>query len=218
MKQEEIKAVIYDMDGVLIDSEPLWKIAMEKVFKEQGCDLKKKDFEQTVGLRLDEVINYWYDRKPWEGVGPKEVLNLILEEMVQLIKAHGSCLPGVRESLTFFKEQGMKLALATSSYQVLIDAVLEVLEIGDYFDLTHSAEKERFGKPHPDVYLHTAQEIGVKPINCLVIEDSLNGVIAGKAARMTVVCIPEKTHEPDPRLILADVRREDLNELIATWK
>ena len=211
---KNFKAVIYDMDGVLIDSEPLWKIAMEQVFHEVGCNLSKKDFEKTVGLRLDEVIDFWYLHQPWGNVSPNEVLEKIIQQMVMLIRQNGQCLPGVIESLKFFKAHGFKIGLATSSYEILIDTVLEVLQIKSYFDITHSAEHEKHGKPHPAVYLHTAEALHVKATDCIVIEDSINGVIAGKAARMYVVCIPEKTHFPNPKLILADEQHENLVELI----
>jgi sugar-phosphatase len=208
------KAVIYDMDGVLIDSEPLWKIAMEEVFHEVECNLTRKDFEKTVGLRLDEVINYWYLQRPWKDVGPDVVLERIIQKMVILIQENGEALPGVVESLEFFKSQGLKIGLATSSYEILIETVLKVLNIKHYFDKTHSAEHESHGKPHPAVYIHTANELNIKPTDCLVIEDSLNGVIAGKAARMYVICIPEKTHSPNEKLIIADETHEGLNTFL----
>ncbi len=208
------KAVIYDMDGVLIDSEPLWKIAMEEVFHEVECNLTRKDFEKTVGLRLDEVINYWYLQRPWKDVGPEEVLERIIQKMVILIQENGEALPGVVESLEFFKSQGLKIGLATSSYEILIETVLKVLNIKHYFDKTHSAEHESHGKPHPAVYIHTANELKIKATECLVIEDSLNGVIAGKAARMYVICVPEKTHSPNEKLIIADETHEDLNTFL----
>lgn len=211
----KFKAVIYDMDGVLIDSEPLWKIAMEEVFHEVNCDLTRKDFEQTVGLRLDEVITYWYEHRPWENATPEQVLERIVQKMIVLIQANGEPLSGVIDSLEFFKAKGFKIGLATSSYEILIDTVLEVLNIKHYFDKTHSAEHEKFGKPHPDVYIHTAKELKVRPTECIVIEDSINGVIAGKAARMHVVCIPEKTHAPNPKLIIADENFETLNAFLS---
>lgn len=212
------EAVIFDMDGVLIDSEPLWKIAMEQTFREVGSHLTKQDFQQTVGLRLDEVINYWYAHQAWQGVSPQVVEKRIVARMVTLIQENGSPLPGVIETLAFLKTQSVKIGLATSSYSVLIDTVLSTLNITDAFDYTHSAEHESFGKPHPAVYLTVAAQLDVSPLKCLVIEDSLNGIISGKAARMQVVCIPEKTHLVDSRLQLADFRYEDMLLLLEDLK
>lgn len=212
------EAVIYDMDGVLTDSEPLWKIAMEDVFRSVGCPLTKEDFQRTVGLRIDEVIAYWYHESPWSGKTPQEVEDGIIQRMVELLTERAAPLPGVVESLQFFTERGLKIGLATSSYQVLIDCILDTLQIRSFFQTVHSAEYEAFGKPHPAVYMTAAKNLGVEPKKCLVIEDSLNGIISGKAARMTVICVPEKTHHPEPKLILADAQFEDLNQLVTFFK
>lgn len=202
------------MDGVLIDSEPLWKIAMEQTFQEAGSTITKKDFEQTVGLRLDEVVHYWYAKKAWVGPTPKEIETKIVERMVKLISQNGTSLLGVVETLKYLKSKNLKIGLATSSYEILIQTVLSTLNIAHYFDFTHSAENESHGKPHPAVYLTVAKKLNVAPTKCLVIEDSLNGIISGKAARMTVICIPEKTHFPDPRLILADTQFDSMSEFL----
>lgn len=212
----DFEAVIFDMDGVLIDSEPLWKIAMEDVFKSVGCNLTRKDFQKTVGLRIDEVISYWYNHSPWDNVSVDEVERNIVLRMIELIQQNGSPLTGVVDTLTFLQSKGLKIGLATSSYTVLINTVLDVLKLRPYFDFTHSAEKEDFGKPHPAVYLTVAHSLNVVPTKCLVIEDSLNGIISGKAARMKVVCIPEKSHTPEPKLALADFQFEDMKELLLT--
>jgi sugar-phosphatase len=203
-------AVIFDMDGVLTDSEPLWKIAMEEVFRSVGCSLTREDFQRTVGLRIDEVCEYWYNEAAWTGATPKEVEDKIMERMVELIKENGEPLPGVMETTAYLRKIGMEIGLATSSYTVLIDAVLETLNIRDRFDVVHSAEFEQYGKPHPSVYLTVADELKVDPMRCLVIEDSLNGVISGRAAKMKVVCIPEKTHHPEPKLVVADYLFDDM--------
>lgn len=206
-------AVIFDMDGVLIDSEPLWKIAMEEVFRSAGSNLTKSDFQKTVGLRIDEVVRFWHQHEGWKNVTAQQIENDIVTKMSLLIKEHGKPLDGVQEMLGFLSQMGKKIGLATSSYAVLIDTVLTVLDISNYFDVTHSAEHEVYGKPHPAVYLTAAERLGIHPGRCLVIEDSLNGIISAKAARMNVVCIPEKTHVPEPRLSLADHRFESMRDL-----
>lgn len=210
----DFDAIIFDMDGVLIDSEPLWKIAMEKSFQEVGCTLTKKDFEKTVGLRIDQVIEYWYSVAPWKNATPKEVEHKIIEHLIELIKTNGKPLTGVIEALALFQQQGKKIGLGTSSYTRLIEVVLQQLDIADAFDFTHSAEHESYGKPHPAVYLTVAEQLNVRPERCLVIEDSLTGIVAAKAARMYCVAIPEKTHQPNPKLILADEIHESMTEFI----
>lgn len=218
MNLSNFGGVIYDMDGVLTDSEPLWKIAMEDVFKRVGCSLTKEDFQRTVGLRIDEVVTYWYHVAPWPEASTKDVENGIIQRMIELLTERATPLPGVVESLEFFASKGLKIGLATSSYQVLIDCILDTLQIRHFFQTVHSAEYELFGKPHPAVYLTAAKNLGVDPRHCLVIEDSLNGIISGKAARMTVICIPEKTHHPEPKLILADAQFDDLIGLVNYFK
>ena len=207
-------AVIFDMDGVLIDSEPLWKIAMENVFHAIGSVLTKQDFQKTVGLRLDEVITFWHQHEGWQNVSPKEIEDQIVGQMVQLIEKNASPLIGVLETLNFLKNQNIKIGLATSSYEILIQTVLRELKIAHYFDITHSAEHEEYGKPHPAVYLTVAQKLNVHPSRCLVIEDSLNGIISAKAAKMKVVCIPEKSNFPEPKLILADFHFEEMSGML----
>ncbi len=218
MNLSNFDGVIYDMDGVLTDSEPLWKIAMEEVFRSVGCSLTKEDFQRTVGLRIDEVTVYWYQVAPWPDRSPKDVEKAIVQRMIELLTERATPLTGVVESLEFFASKGLKIGLATSSYQVLIDCILDTLKIRPYFQTIHSAEYELFGKPHPAVYLTAAKNLGLDPRRCLVIEDSLNGIISGKAARMTVFCVPEKTHHPEPKLILADAQFDNLIDLVNSFQ
>ncbi len=218
LKLSDFQAVIFDMDGVLIDSEPLWKIAMEEVFHAIGSKLTKQDFQKTVGLRLDEVIHFWFHHEGWKNCTPQEIEAAIEAKMCDLISETGCPLPGVLATLEYIKSQGVKIGLATSSYRILIETVLTQLNIHSYFDFTHSAEKEAFGKPHPAVYLSVANHFKIEPTKCLVIEDSLNGIISGKAAKMKVVCIPEKTHHPEPKLILADYQFDDMEKFLMAIK
>lgn len=213
---KDYDAVIFDMDGVLIDSEPLWKIAMEEVFGSVGSRLTKQDFQKTVGLRIDEVVRFWHKHEGWTGVTPEDIEQQVVLKMVELIRANAIPLTGALETLGFLREKRMKIGLATSSYEVLVRTVLRELGITDFFDFYHSAEHEEYGKPHPAVYLTVAQKLEVLPTRCLVIEDSLNGVISAKAARMKVVCIPEKTHHPEPKLALADYMFDTMLEMLRT--
>lgn len=210
MDRSQFDAVIFDMDGVLIDSEPLWKIAMEEAFQSVGCNITREDFQKTVGLRIDEVIRFWYEERGWEGLTPEQLEDRIMKSMVQLIQDNGEPLLGVVETIHYLRENGFKIGLGTSSYRVLIDAVLETLQLSNAFDFTHSAENEAHGKPHPAVYLTVSEHLNVAPQRCLVIEDSFNGVVAGLAAQMKVVCIPEKTHHPDERLAIATQNYPDM--------
>ena len=204
------------MDGVLIDSEPLWKIAMEDVFSALGSKLTKEDFQKTVGLRIDEVIHFWNVTENWGVIDESKVVEDIISKMEELILANPFPLKGVIETLQFLKTKEFKIGLATSSSKRLINAVLSSLNIKFFFDFTWSAEDESHGKPHPAVYLSVAKTLNVSPNKCLVIEDSYNGVISGLAARMNVVCIPEKTHFPNPKLALADFQFESMQEFLDT--
>ena len=202
------------MDGVLIDSEPLWKIAEIEGFAKVGLTLTKKDCEATVGVRIDEVVKIWYDKVGWPGPGIKEVSEDIVDILIREIKLQGVPLPGVNESLRMLKEENFIVGLATSSSTRIIDVVLDRLNIRHYFAATHSAENEAFGKPHPAVFLSCAAKLGVNPAECLAIEDSFNGVKSAKSAGMKVIAIPEKSHARDSRLEeIADWILNDLTEL-----
>jgi HAD superfamily hydrolase (TIGR01509 family) len=205
-------AVIFDMDGVLVDSEPLWKIAMYDVFTSLGSKLTIQDFQKTVGMRIDQVISYWKEVEKWKE-NTEDIENQIINKMIGLINANGQPLPGVKET-TKFINQSKKTALASSSPKRLIDAVLHRTKLSSHFHGVFSAESEIYGKPHPAVFLTAASFLNINPSRCLVIEDSLTGIIAGKAANMTVVCIPEKTHSPNPKLNLADYHFNNMSEFL----
>lgn len=201
------------MDGVLIDSEPLWKIAEVEAFAKVGLDLTHTDCEETVGLRIDEVVKMWHRKVGWTSKTVQEVEDDIVTILIREIKKQGKALPGVVDALQLLTAKGYKIGLATSSYQRIIEVVVDKLDIRNFFEVMHSAEHEINGKPHPAVFLNCAKKLGVSPLDCLVIEDSFNGVIAAKAARMKVIAIPEKSHQTDPRLVIADATLESLKEL-----
>jgi beta-phosphoglucomutase-like phosphatase (HAD superfamily) len=147
-----MKAIIFDMDGVLIDSEPLWKIAEIEGFGKVGINLTQTDCEETVGLRIDEVVRLWHKKVGWNHKTIEAVSDDIVDILIREIYSQGKTLSGVHEALQLFKSEGYKIGLATSSYQRIIHAVLDKLGIEKYFDEVHSAEFEALGKPHPAVF------------------------------------------------------------------
>lgn len=215
---KNLDTVIFDMDGVLINSEPFWKEVEIKIFASVGIDFVAVGGEKTVGLRIDEVVDYWYNLYPWKEKSKAAVVAEIMDEMTSVILSNGEAMNGVVELLDYLKAEGFKIGLATSSYEVLLNATLKVLGIEKYFDVTNSAQSLTYGKPHPEIYIKTAADLNSVPEKCLVIEDSLNGVIAGAAAKMKVIAVPDGTHEYNPKIALADKVCKDLTEVLALFK
>ncbi len=199
-----LRAAIYDMDGLLLDSEPYWVQAELEVLGEVGVPLTMALAGETTGMRLDEAVAHWYRRFPWKGRSQRQVLARLTRAAHGLILAQAEAKPGVRQSLELFAKRGIRRALASSSPLVLIDAVVEKLGLDGQFELTVSAESEALGKPHPAVYLSCAARLGVSPSDCVALEDSVNGLISAKAARMRVIAVPERAHLKDKRFQLAD--------------
>ena len=208
-----IEAVIFDMDGVLIDSEPFWQESEMDAFGRVGLRLTREMCMQTMGLRVDEVVDYWRRRHGWEGVPSSELEGAIIGGVAERILAKGEAKAGVALALAFFRGRGLKVALASSSAYRLIRAVTERFGLADEFDCVYSAEDEEYGKPHPGVYLTTARRLGVAPSACLAVEDSFNGVLAAKAARMKCVAVPEEGAGRDPRFAIADAVLGSLEEI-----
>ncbi len=213
-----LEACIFDMDGVLLDSEPFWRQAEIEVFATVGLHLTERDCMDTMGIRIDEVVAFRHAQKPWDHPSQPEIAERIVDRVVELVRERARPLDGVTEALAYFQARGIPLALASSSSLRLIQASLEALNLQDAFPIRHSAEHEELGKPHPAVYLSTARRLGLPPSRCLAVEDSLNGVVSARAARMSVVAIPEPAVAGDPRFVLADERLESLRELPAAWE
>jgi len=210
-----VGTLLFDMDGLLVDSEPYWKIAEKEVFGSLGLNLSDELLRQVMGFRLNEVVQHWYHYQAWPNPNFQKTENDILDCMDAYMRKDAHALPGVIESLNYVKEKKYTCALASSSSMRLIEAVIASLNIRNYFDLLYSAESEPFGKPHPGIFLTAAKILGSDPKHCLVIEDSLNGVIAAKAARMTCVAVPETEKLNDPRFSIADHRLSSMKEFPA---
>jgi sugar-phosphatase len=209
-----IDAVIFDMDGVLIDSEPLWRVAETRAFNAIGVPMREEDGLLTMGLRTDEVVEFWYARHPWQSPSKKEVEASIVREVIALIEEQGEAMPGAVEAVSWLADARVKLGLASSSATEIIEAVLDKLDLARSFAVVQSAEHEPYGKPHPAVYIECARRLGVPPDRCLAIEDSPAGVLAAKAARMTCIAVPAPELRDDNRYCIADARLGSISELL----
>lgn len=208
-----LQAAVFDMDGLLVDSEPFWQHAQIDIFSSLGVAMTLQDTLQTTGLRIDQVVAFWYSKQPWENHDLATVTDMIVARVEALIKEHKPMLPGVLEAIDVCEQLGLKIALASSSPMRLIVATLEALSLESKFSVVLSAEHLRFGKPHPEVYINAADALGVPPQACIAFEDSVNGLLAAKAAQMTGIAVPDSTFSNDPRWAIADCKLNSLLEV-----
>lgn len=201
------------MDGLLLDTELLWGVSMNRVADRHRIGITKERFKETTGLRIYEVTEHWSRHFPWTGSTHQEVAEEILDDIIALCKAQGGIMRGVLPLLDLLDRLGMKIGLATSSPTRMVNELLEHFGIGKRFHCVTSADVVQYGKPHPAVFLHCAQNLGSAPHECLVLEDSVNGAIAGKAARMKVIAVPDELHFDDPRFSIADLKLRSLEYL-----
>jgi sugar-phosphatase len=207
-----LRAAIFDLDGLLIDSEPLWQRAEREQFATVGLHLGDADFLETTGMRIDAVVALRHRQHPWESPSVPELTARIVTRVVELIDAEGPTKPGAAHAIELCARAGLRLAVASSSPLRVIEGALRRIGLRDRFAEVLSAEDEAYGKPHPAVLLRTAARLGVEPTECVVLEDSVNGLIAAKAARMACVVVPERS---DPRFVLADLALPSLEALDA---
>jgi sugar-phosphatase len=208
-----IKSVIFDMDGILIDSEPLWRESKIIAFESIGLKLTAEMCSETTGLRVDEAVAYCVQRSGRHDCSLFELEQSVVNGVAERIRLQGRLMIGVEHALSFFKSKGLKTALASSSSYRIIWTVLEKFNLREHFDLIYSGEEEEFGKPHPGIYLTVAKKLALNATECLAVEDSLMGVLSAKAARMKCIAVPEPVLKPDPRFAIADCVLLSLQEL-----
>ena len=198
-------ASIFDMDGLLIDSEILWHQAEIEILGGLGVPLAVEGCRTTKGMFVDEVTVHWYGLYPWTGPTPAEVAVTIVDRVIDLIVTKGELKPGATHAIDLCTGRGLALAVASSSQYRLIDTALAHFDLRDRFALVHSAEDEDYGKPHPAVFLTAAAKLGAMPRRCLVWEDAPAGVLAAKAASMACIAVPEHGEGRHPAFGLADL-------------
>jgi HAD superfamily hydrolase (TIGR01509 family) len=183
------EAIIFDMDGVLVDSEPLGMEAMREVMARHGIAYTEADNEDFLGRTTLEECRILRER---HGLAPsaEELTRMYVDLLVGLISERPRPMPGVPGVLSRLRPMAHRMALASSADPLVIATNVKALDLSRFFDAVVSGTEVRRGKPAPDVFLETARRLDVSPRGCLVIEDSRNGLLAAKAAGMTCAVIP----------------------------
>lgn len=205
-------AAIFDMDGLLIDSEPLWWQAGVEVLRTVGVDLDDSRSNETMGLRTDAALEHWFGLFPWTGKSFQEIEQEVNARVIQLIGEHAEPLPGVHDTIDLLSKHRIPMGVCSSSPYAVIRTVLSALGLESIIQVVHSAEAELFGKPHPSAYLSCAKQMGVHPHSCLAFEDSVRGATAAKAAEMKVVAVPSCRDDEPTLFDFCDMRLRSLKE------
>jgi HAD superfamily hydrolase (TIGR01509 family) len=209
-----IEAVVFDLDGVLLDSEQVWDEAREQLAKERGGRWHDQAQKDMMGMSSTEWSRYMHER-----IGlpepPEEINREVVERLAATYREHLPALPGAKEAVERLAAR-WPLGLASSSNRELIDLALELLGVKQLFAVTVSSEEVARGKPAPDVYLEAARRLGIAAARAAAVEDSHNGILAAKAAGMRVLAIPNRHFPPgQDALEQADVVLDSLDELTA---
>jgi HAD superfamily hydrolase (TIGR01509 family) len=207
-----IDAVVFDLDGVLVDSEHVWDEVREELARERGGRWHERAQADMMGMSSPEWSRYMHD-----VIGLTESPEEINDEVVaRLLARYAERVPlidGAVEAVLRLA-RSFRLALASSSNRRVIDAVLDAAGLAASFEATVSSEEVASGKPAPDVFLEAARRLGVDPARCAAIEDSRNGIRAAHAAGMRIIAIPNRRYPPPAdALALADVRLDSLSQL-----
>lgn len=205
------KAVIFDMDGVIINSEALWKQAEKEIFTSLGVEVKDECSKLTKSMTTTEVTKFWYKKFPWQNIDLELVEQLVISRVLELIECENCLINGVKEFIEKLKRENYKIGLATNSPHIIVATVLQKHGISELFDVISSAEFESKGKPDPAVYLTTAKKLNVETNHCIVIEDSYSGMFAAKSAGMKVIAFTNG--DTNIEFEIADYKIVDFNAI-----
>jgi HAD superfamily hydrolase (TIGR01509 family) len=207
-----IEAVIFDLDGILIDSEHVWDEVRQELAKERGGRWSDSASRDMMGMSSIEWSRYMRDVVGLDE-DPEEISAEVVRRLEERYHEELPIIPGSEEALKLLAAR-WPLGLASSSNRELIDLVLAESGFGRFFRATVSSEEVPRGKPAPDVYVEAARRLGADPARCAAVEDSENGILAAKAAGMRTIAIPNPRYPPDEEaLAAADAVLETLEEL-----
>ncbi len=207
-----IEAVVFDLDGVLVDSEEIWDEARHTLALEHGLAWPESAQHDMMGMSSPEWLRYMHERVGLPET-PDEISAEVVNRLEDLYWQHLPLLEGAVESVERMAKR-FRLGLASSSNRPIIELVLELAAIADRFEVTVSSEEVEHGKPSPDVYLEALRRMKVAPARAAAIEDSTNGLLAARAAGMLVVAVPSPVFPPrSDALAAADIVLDSLTEL-----
>jgi HAD superfamily hydrolase (TIGR01509 family) len=209
-----VAAVVFDMDGVIVDSEQVWDEVRENLVADWGGHYSPEAQRAMMGMSSQEWSRYMHDELGLRQ-SPEEINDEVVRRMLDRYQADLPLIPGAVDAVRELA-QTLPLALASSSNRPLIDAVLETAGIASCFAATVSSEEVARGKPSPDVYLEAARRLGVPPERCAAVEDSASGIRSARAAGMTVIAYPNPHYAPDAEALgQADTVIGSLGQLVA---
>jgi HAD superfamily hydrolase (TIGR01509 family) len=197
-----LQAVLWDMDGTLVDSEKVWAEVQLELMAELGATWTIEDCMTLIGSDLRDAVQVWMARIPAGVITAEELAERMFSEVIVALRKAVTFQPGALELLQALRKEDVPCALVSASYRQMIDAVLLHLP-PDPFDVIVAGDEVTLGKPNPEPYLTAAAKLGVDPANCVVIEDSMTGTQAGTAAAAYVVAVPPRISIPDaPRRLV----------------
>ncbi len=208
-----LQAVIFDMDGVIIDSEPIYFKIQQKIFNQLGFSISEAEYDEFIGAGMHLMWQILKRNKNLEQ-SIEELVNMNNETVYHSFKNLStlSPMPYFKEFIENCIDRKFKIALASSTAKRTIMAILKNLLIHDYFDVIVSGEEVELGKPSPDIFLTTAQRLNVNPDECLVIEDSTNGIKAAKDAGMHCIGLRNENYS-NQDLSIADIVLSNFNQI-----
>jgi HAD superfamily hydrolase (TIGR01509 family) len=197
-----LQAVLWDMDGTLVDSEIVWEQVQLRLMAELGATWTSQDCVGLIGSDLRDAVQVWMSRIPAGVITAEELAERMFSEVIESLRKQVNFQPGALELLLALRKEDIPCALVSASYRVMIDAVLGHLP-PDPFDVIVAGDEVTLGKPNPEPYLTAAAKLGVDPAQCVVIEDSITGTQAGTAAGAYVVAVPQWVTIPEaPRRLV----------------
>jgi len=206
-----IQAIIFDLDGTIIDSEPLWQEAEISLFAEEGLYLTSQDCTKTMGLQTYQAVKYWHNKIPVKKRSVEELTTALNARVMKLIRDKGEIKPGVLDAIKLIHNLKIPMAIASSSTIRLIETVVDKFELRKFFPVISSGDFVNHGKPNPEIFLLAAAELKVDAMYCIAIEDSFNGMISAKAARMKLIAYLDDERINDTKYDFADLKLESFH-------